>query len=201
MSKDFKRKRASRYTKKTYLIICEGSCEEIYFKHLKHIERWTHVNIEVMNPRISTPVSIYKYARDMRRFRQYDTVFCIIDGDVLEGNGPSPGKGIHPVISIPCFELWLLLHFKYTSKDFYHCGELIERELKQYIPDYEKSTKYHNKKKFYELLRTNLDKAIRNAKKLEEENNKVLKIKGSSTQIYKLIEEILSGIKKEKGKD
>jgi len=197
VSKDFKRRKRYRQTKKTFLLICEGSCEEIYFKYMKRNKRLTNINIEILNPKISIPSGLYKYTKRKQKERQYDKVFWVLDGDVLKQYDKNPESRIKSIISNPCFEVWFVLHYKYTSKEFYSCDNLINLELKRYIPDYEKSQIYHSKKNFYEILKKNLNDAIYNAKKLDKENKKSGKPKGTSTGIYKIIEEIFQEHSKE----
>jgi hypothetical protein len=195
VSKGFKRKPKVRRLKKTYLIVCEGACEEIYFKGLKRWEQLKNINVEIINPNISTPYEIFRYAGKKLREREYDTVFCVIDGDVLgnknETDKKASRKGVTAIVSRPSFELWYLLHYKYTGKEFHHCWELISKELLKFIPNYEKSKRYHSKKSFYAILKTSLETAILNAGKLESENIKNNKPTGTSTDIYKLVKQIL----------
>ena len=179
------------------MLICEGSCEEIYFKNMKGNERLTNINIEILNPNISTPSGLYKYTKRKQKERQYDRVFCVFDGDVLKQYDKKPDSHIKSIISNPCFEVWFLLHYKYSAKEFYNCDNLINLELKRYIPDYEKSQIYHSKKNFYKILKQYLNDAISNAKKLDEENKKSGRPKGTSTEIYKIIEEIFQECSKE----
>ncbi|MCK4760634.1 MAG: RloB domain-containing protein [Candidatus Aminicenantes bacterium] len=117
--------------------------------------------------------------------------FCIVDGDALKQGDLKQGPKIEFIISTPCFEIWFLLHYKFTAKEFNNCAGLITHELKKYIPDYQKSQNYQKKKNFYEMLKKNLNKAIENAKKLDEENKKSGKLKGTSTEVYKILEKIL----------
>jgi hypothetical protein len=195
VSKVFKRKPKVRRLKKTYLIVCEGACEELYFKGLKRCEQLKNINVEVINPSISTPYEIFHYAGEELMKREYDAVFCVIGGDVL-GNKEDTGKkarrkGVTAIVSRPCFELWFLLHYKYTGREFHNCGELISKELLKFIPDYEKSKRYHAKKSFYIILKASLETAMLNAGRLENENMKNNKPTGTSTDIYKLVKQIL----------
>lgn len=195
MTKNFKRKRKIRHLKKTYLIVCEGATEEIYFKGMKRWENLRNVNVKVINPQVSTPFEILAYARREVKEKEYDAAFCVIDGDVLEhpstpGMKQRDGK-VRVIMTIPCFELWLLLHHKYTNRDFMNCRELITRELKNYWPGYEKSKAYHNKMSFYENLKDIFPKAVYHAKRLEAENQENKKTKGTGTGVYRLIETIL----------
>jgi hypothetical protein len=191
VSRDFRRRKRERPVKTTFLIVCEGSCEEIYFKNLKKIERLPNLKIDIHNPKKSTPVKIIDYAKKKQKEYKYDIAFCLIDGDVLRPGDIKPSTKIEPVISYPCFEVWLLLHFEYTSTDFYDCKNLIDLKLKKYIADYEKSQAYHRRKNFYGMLKDNIKNAINNAKRLDEENKKNCKPSGTSSGIYKIIEKIL----------
>lgn len=196
MSKRLRRRQNVRPLKPTYLIVCEGTSEEMYFKGLKRHEKLKNINIKVLNPSRSTPNEIFSYARKELKVREYDAVFCVIDGDVIKGGDAGKsfaGKGIAAVISGPCFELWFLLHFKYTNREFHNCGELISTELLKYIPDYEKSKDYQSKKSFYAFLRESMETAVSNARKLDAENTKNGKVRGrgTSTGIYKLLVKIL----------
>ena len=64
------------------------------------------------------------------------------------------------VVSNPTFEIWFLLHFKYTTK-FYKDGNAVIDDLKKYIPNYDKNVDV------FELCEYSLSAAIENSKKLE----------------------------------
>lgn len=159
---------------------------------MKRIERLININIEIIKSKQSTPSEIIDYTRKKQKEQEYDRAFCVIDGDVLKQTEIKTGSRLKPIISYPCFEVWLLLHFKYTGKEFYNCDDLINLELKKYIPDYHKSKDYHAKKNFYKMLKENLRTAIENAKKLDRENKKTGKPGGTSSEIYIIIEEIFT---------
>ena len=105
MSKSFKRKPKPRILRKTYLIVCEGSSEEIYFSGKKKSEDLRNVNIKVVNPNMSTPNEIYGYTRKEYKKREYDFAFCVFDGDVLKTHtflkGKIKEKNIQAIVSIP----------------------------------------------------------------------------------------------------
>ncbi|SHI02863.1 RloB-like protein [Butyrivibrio fibrisolvens DSM 3071] len=69
-------------------------------------------------------------------------------------------RSISFVISNPTFEIWFLLHFKFTTKTYLN-GDMVIGDLKKYIPDYEKS------KDVYSLCNDRISDALRNADKLE----------------------------------
>ena len=67
-------------------------------------------------------------------------------------------------MSVPSFEIWYLLHNRYTSHYFYSNDELI-RELKKFIPTYEKNINV------FTLINKNVEKASVNAKALKKYHN------------------------------
>lgn len=92
--------------------------------------------------------------------------------------------------SSPCFEIWYLLHFEYTSA-YIRSFEELEPRLKKYIPDYEKSKAYLKK---LNGLRT---KAVENCRKLfrdaDESDHQACFQKlldHSGTIVYQIIEQI-----------
>ncbi len=103
-------------------------------------------------------------------------------------------KGISIITSNPCFEIWYLEHFGYTSRSFNSSAELLQ-VLKKYIPDYQKS--YCDITVLYPLT----DEAISNCKRLDEHHKKngtetVFEFSNPRTDMYILIEQILQEGKK-----
>jgi hypothetical protein len=62
------------------------------------------------------PIGIVKIA--ITRLRHFDTVYCAIDRDNHESfedaKAAAKKSGIHLIVSFPCYEFWLLLHFRST---------------------------------------------------------------------------------------
>jgi hypothetical protein len=127
---------------------------------------------------------------------EYDKAYCIFDLDqhanffeairVIQASNFSRDGRLFPVPSAPCFEVWMLLHYRYTSGGYVPshgdppCAQVI-KDLRAYFPDYEKGHK-----KSYEILSSMLDQAILHAERLEQYN---LETKNSnpSTQMHHLI--------------
>ncbi len=86
-------------------------------------------------------------------------------------------------LSNPCFELWLLLHFTFYAKTGTNCKTII-RELKKYLPNYDKSNLEIIK------LESKIITAISNAKKLDKNSNERWP-SGTGTHVYKVVEEML----------
>ena len=125
-----------------------------------------------------------------------DILACFIDVDFKNGRDQelraamklARQNNISVFLSNPCFEIWYLLHFRYSTK-LYGSNEEVIKELGCYISDYSKS------KDVYNLIENKIDQALLNTKRLESyhlengTNDRLKKL--PSTEAYKLIEMIL----------
>jgi len=113
------------------LIVCEGEkTEPEYFTGLKQAYSLSSANIRISHGDGSDPVSVVKYA--LERGRDFDRVFCVFDRDGHQNYqqaldkiaGSSMGrKGkLEAITSVPCFEIWILLHFGYSTAPFVKAG-------------------------------------------------------------------------------
>ena len=122
--------------------------------------------------------------------KEGDLAFCLFDSDtdtqkqeqIDQAVSRAKQKGIEVLLSVPCFEVWFLQHFQYSTGQL--TGNQAIRALKKFIPEYEKS-----KSVFFQLE----DIAVDHAKRLEKHHNelgirsKSLK-RNPSTEAYKLVE-------------
>jgi len=46
---------------------------------------------------------------------------------------------MHEVVSIPCFELWVLLHFERTDRPFQRCADVIGQIRREHLNGYVKA--------------------------------------------------------------
>ncbi|WP_445432405.1 RloB family protein [Chryseobacterium indoltheticum] len=191
--------------KKTFAIVGDGDCEKWYFQLLKDKEQLT-INIQPQLLKKASLVKQYEYVKDFADV--YDKVFWIVDYDVIERESRECKKGdekrsaefaryykelssiknVEILVVNTCFEYWLLLHFKYSKKNYTDCYET-GKDLKKEFPTYEKTEKFYKKSKadIYTSLKPNLSTAIENASKLgkfdiQNPNNPVC-------EIYKLFDE------------
>lgn len=142
-------KRKRRKINPTILIVCEGKeTEPLYFKGFR--SRYVNVNIEIPEKssmgknrsKTTDPLNLIKKSIYYKQNKYYinaedgDRVWCVFDIDVNYQNPDSlkaksseiqaayevaKRNNIKLGISNPCFELWYLLHFTYTTaflKDF-----------------------------------------------------------------------------------
>lgn len=94
-----------------------------------------------------------------------DRGFIVLDLDCDDRKGrlikklEKESEIAHFVVSNPCFEVWFLLHFRYSTHAFSSGAEVI-RELRRFITDYEKNREVNG------ILAGHTDSAYENAKKL-----------------------------------
>lgn len=179
-----KRGARKRQVKPIILIVTEGSrTEPKYFEHFK--TRQTNIDIRVVGSRSNSGetdyVSLIRKAQEYQKKNQMsldngDSVWVVADGDV-NFNNPDPVTSknqqlmqarkmaerseIQMAISNPCFELWYLLHFRYTTK-YLKDYIAVKNELLPFLPEYEKTNDV------YDQLLPMLENAVKNAKNLEK---------------------------------
>ena len=175
MTRTFSKKvrKVTRKQKPLILIIAEGKnvTEAQYFKSFR--KQNDNFNIQVLTPgHITDPAGmqrrILKYWKDKGLDdKQGDVAFIVLDLDCSQDKAQLIKKLSKKtnltefVISNPCFEVWFMLHFRYSTHAYASSSEVI-RDLKCYIPNYEKNAQVAM------LLSDNLEIAIENAGKLKD---------------------------------
>jgi hypothetical protein len=169
------------------LIVSEGiKTEPTYFNKLVDYLKLVPTDIEVTGAKHSCPKKVVEYAielyeKSLNTPQEYDLVFCVIDkdshahySDALDKIDRYKTQGVlYAINSVPCFELWLLLHFAYTTKPFSKtmnrsiCQALIKDELKKYLPNYEKNISNLKKNELASIYNdTTIVSAIKRAEQL-----------------------------------
>lgn len=126
----------------TVLVICEDSKSGKWYLEDASAYFRVKVQVEICHCGKTDPVSIVNEA--VARKGKFDRVFCAIDRDTHANfeKALAAAKS-HPkidvVVSYPCFEFWLLLHFGYSRKP--HSPESLMKDLRAYteFADYDKS--------------------------------------------------------------
>ncbi len=194
------RKTKSRPPKFQVAIVGEGETEWFYFSNMRQCERFSF-KVAPDLPKHSDYKSIIKTARK-KRDEGYDLVFCVLDLDRIirnetdkkgyqsEKEKTKVNKGIEFIETMPCIELWFLLHFlkNYSSKIYIDYNQ-VSIPLKAHIPNYEKTTKFLKSIKLYEYLNSkgNFDLANEYATRLEKEKDASDNRLFNFTQINNLI--------------
>lgn len=127
-----------------------------------------------------------------------DKAYCLIDADVNPTKNEQITKaeeiakrsGIEIVLSVPCFEIWFLCHYIFSTKQYTSSAEVVS-ELQKYVPGYGKNTVG-----MYENTRTLTKIALENAARLEKFCEKSgYKVRTTeympSTDVYRIVEELL----------
>lgn len=185
-ARHLERKRGQRASFDRILIVSEGSkTEPHYFNEIRTTFRLHTANV-VVTPCVSgtSPLQVVQYAEqlflygDRHRHIQahaFDQVFAVFDRDDHESyfnalttaelldrkhkNDNKENVRFKAVPSVPCFELWLLLHFENIQSPIDRHEAV--RRLKKHIPQYEK-----NCKETFTLTRDKLGVAYQRAEML-----------------------------------
>ena len=147
----FRRAAGRKVPRSITLIVCEGETERAYFQAVRVHYGLSTAEVIVAEGNDSAPSSVVEYARQRgAEPGGYDKVFCVFDRDNHESfqracdrvrslatrtRNPLP---IEAAVSIPCFELWQLLHFERTDAPFHRCDDVVQR-LREHIPNYVKA--------------------------------------------------------------
>lgn len=196
-----KRGKVSRKTKKIILIGAEGKnqTERKYFKAFNQVQ--SEYKIMAGKGNNTDPVGVVEdllksAKQEELDLKDGDMLACFIDVDFKNGRDQelraamklARQNNVSVFLSNPCFEIWYLLHFRYSTK-LYGSNEEVIKELSSYISDYSKS------KDVYDVIENKIDQALLNTKRLESyhlengTNDRLKKL--PSTEAYKLIEMIL----------
>jgi hypothetical protein len=165
------------------LIVCEGEkTEPNYFHGLRQAHTLSSANIEIVRPPAHDPINIVEYAERRLIEDGYDRAYCVFDRNghtgfdaalrkIASSENGKHGR-LHAITSVPCFEVWILLHFSYSSSPFNKAGsqsacDRVLAEVKRHFPDYTKG--YQDA---YAKLAAKVTQAVTNATRLQKENLK-----------------------------
>ncbi len=187
-SKSFRRRPASRDPQATVLIVCEGEkTEPNYFRSLCRALRLTSVRV-VGEGCGNAPISIVDYA--LVAGVAYDAIWCVMDVEE-DGKNPSLRPALNKatdhklkiVLSNPCFEYWILLHFQDSGRPFRNCKE-VGHKLKEVLPDYEKGQDY------FQDLEPKMATAVARAKRIRKNSPDPRIERNPSTEVDLLVAEL-----------
>jgi RloB-like protein len=138
------------------LIVCEGEkTEPEYFDGFARACRNARVTIEIA-PEHGVPRTLVTTAKEHKKRAEaaakregddnlaYDAVWCVFDVDdhphVADARQMARDNGIDLAVSNPCFELWLLLHFR-DAPGMQH-RDTIRQMLSAHLPGYDKGVEF-----------------------------------------------------------
>ena len=153
----FRRQAPAKAQYPVALIVCEGEkTEPEYLKALRKACDLNPANVKIVSADGNDPVSIVREAIETyhSNFNEFDKVFCVFDRDghvnyqqALDrvANSPLGRRGILTAItSVPCFEIWILLHYAYSSAPVTASGgrsacDNVVAAIHRHLPEYEKA--------------------------------------------------------------
>jgi hypothetical protein len=193
--------KGGKRAKSIILIVCEGLETEIkYFEGFKDPRH--DFNIHVIKGKTQDPIDLVKDAVHFAEKEGLvlgeengDSAWCVFDVDDSDDARLNRAKQladqqqVNVALSNPCIELWFLLHFLYTTRNFANGKEVLQELLKpERMPDYQK-----NRSVFHLLDGERQQMAISHAERLnkyhaKENRNLYNRSSNPSTQIFKLVE-------------
>lgn len=197
-AKQKKRGRINRSRAKFVVIGAEGKnkTEKIYFSQLfkqnsRYKPKFPTANETDPNGIVEATIRYIK--NEEIDLADGDIAFCVVDTDTNPSKQAQIDKalrmaknnGINLILSNPCFEIWFLQHFRYSTGGLTN-QEAIE-ELETYLGKYEKNSSV------YEAIAAKQEEAVKHAKKLEKYHNELGRSPQSmqcnpSTEVYKIVE-------------
>lgn len=194
--RSYARRAPSREPYDSVALVCEGrKTEPYYFQGLRAHYRLSNANIVIV-PEGGDPLAIVRRAIEELRDSALDRAYCVFDQDshgtydealrAIAGHEFGRSGRLFAANSVPCFELWLLLHFIYSAAPYMSAGgrsagARVLEDLQRHWPEYSKG-----RPDTFEVLLPRLDAASQNARRLAAHNSAT----GSSnpaTEIYGLV--------------
>jgi len=135
------------------LIVCEGAkTEPLYFEDFREFCKLSRGRVEIVGIG-ANPTSIVKFAEkeyntNKKDGTPFDKVFCVFDknshADYDRALVQLKNKAnFDAIVSVPCFEYWLLLHYNDSTKPYQKAGnksacDRVISDLTEHIPHYRK---------------------------------------------------------------
>lgn len=178
------------------LIVVEGTkTEKFYFEDARKALGLQH-SVEVKPGQGSNPKNIVETARKLKITAQHEgnafsTVYCVFDRDQHSHFQDSINRARHrkmeSIKSVPCFEYWVLLHFRDHTAPYARMGnqsacDRCRHDVQAAWPKYRKNHQY---------LYTELCPRLADARQRAEQRLAAAKAEGSdnpSTEIHHLLD-------------
>jgi len=180
------------------LIVCEGEeTEPNYFRKFKeNPDVYVDVHGIGYNTESLVQKAIGLQNKAYQKKEPYSEVWCVFDKDDFSNEqfhgaiALAEKNKIECAYSIEAFELWYMLHFNFYATAFKRdqYKEILTSELAKL----KKASYRKNNEEMYKILESRQKTAIRNAKKLyEQQRQKTLTQQNPITTVFKLVERLL----------
>jgi RloB-like protein len=167
------------------LIVCEGEkTEPNYFDEIRQEARIPTLHIRILHSQEGTqPLQVVHSAEEeFKKTKQFEKVFAVFDRDdhTTYANAIARAESLNgklkndegkqvlfkAIVSVPCFELWLLLHYA-NIQSYFHRREILH-QLRTHIINYEKG-----QDGIYKLTKENLRVATERAQYLKKHFSRI----------------------------
>lgn len=185
------------------LLVCEGEKTEPKYFHELASTWGLSPQVQIGKNDGSSPDRVVARAEELQALARregdaFDEVYCVFDRDAHERFADAvnrlkalaaEGQPIKGVVSVPCFEFWLLLHFGYTAKPYARTGNksvgnvvVSDLKTKAGFAKYDKGMEG-----VFAMLASRLTAALKHAKTLAANPVDLSEHPNPSTQIHELI--------------
>lgn len=173
-NKRFQRKDSTRQPLSTALVVCEGDTERLYVEALVKRFNINPRRLKVLKAKHSDAQHIVENAKSQKekeseKGNHYDQVFVIFDkdeNDVEKVRNNAKKDNIQTIVSAPCFEYWILLHYELTDRAYVKCAQVV-RDVKEFCHNHEKT----NSAFYQEIINKHLGAAKRNARLINADSS------------------------------
>lgn len=217
-NKPWNRRKSSKYQiarrdpARTFLIVCEGQTEMLYFESFPVTSlKLEFINMEGKSEQLYIDECKKKVKEYEKQGIKFDEVWCVFDLDIKQGkkqfadfdNAIDSAKklGYKVAYSNDAFELWYYLHYEYTDQSnhrLFYYEQLGNRWGINYADDGKKLA--YCKTVYRKLVadgKANQEQAIERAKKLHQNTNHLPYHKQNPcTTVYELVQSLNKYIKK-----
>lgn len=178
---DLTRRKEIRDELRTILVVTNGERTEFdYFTAVK-AEPWVDAGKVIVKFEAGAPAAIVARTASIRDDNDFDEAWTVCDldeFDVTTAISDAASKQVYLVLSVPSFEVWLILHISDSCPGFNTAAQA-ERFLRSLLPGWVKTALN------FADFRNGIDKAVARAKKLDEPPNA-----NPSTVVWRLIESL-----------
>lgn len=196
---DQKKPMISKREKEIILIVYEGECSEYdYFQGIKEDYRMS--NLHLKGPYPDPKTLVYEACKIIEKMPEVNKVYCVFDCDgrdtfgiALEGikkYNQENNIQIIPITSNPCFEIWLLLHFEYSTKQYPVIrGKKNSQVLKKQVKELSSKCRDHCRDE-YQIFKKRVSTAIVHAQKLSnyQESDRM---RNPYTEVHLLVSDLI----------
>lgn len=136
-----KKKPKTKTVKPVLKVFCEGEkTEPLYLKgYIEHFHSGKRNLIVIEKTDKNTPVQLVQEAIDTKHANDIDDdIWVVYDREAEskyshqlhhKARSQAMANSINIACSNVCFELWILLHFQYTTQSFNSCAELVKSQI------------------------------------------------------------------------